>query len=76
VDPAAAGLPGVYLYDLDDLRAIMSESLSKRREDCDRAEALVQSEAAAFWEALNAPPRAPSERPRTRELARMRLAAA
>lgn len=76
VDPAAGSLAGVYLYDLDDLRAIMTESLSKRREDCERAEALVSGEAAAFWEALNAPPRPPAERPRTRELARMRLAAA
>ena len=76
VDPAAASLPGVYLYDLDDLRAIMSESLSKRKEDCDRAEALVEAEADEFWTALNAPPRPPTERPRTRELARMRLAAA
>lgn len=75
VDPAAASLPGVYLYDLDDLRAIMSESLSKRKEDCDRAEALVEAEADEFWTALNAPPRAPAERPRTRDLARACVAA-
>lgn len=70
IDPAAAALPGVYLYDLDDLRAIMTESLAKRKKDSDRAEALVASEADEFWAALNAPPRAPAERPRTRDLAR------
>lgn len=75
VDPAAAEVPGVYLYDLDDLRRIVDESLAKRKEDCARAESLVESEAADFWRDLNAPPRAPSERPRTRDLARAAAAA-
>ncbi|MBI5594862.1 MAG: glutamyl-tRNA reductase [Elusimicrobia bacterium] len=75
VDPAAADAPGVYLYDLDDLRRIMSESLAKRKQDCEQAEALVVAEASEFWTTLNAPPRPASERPRTRDLARAAAAA-
>ncbi|MBI3298655.1 MAG: glutamyl-tRNA reductase [Elusimicrobia bacterium] len=75
IDPAAAGLPEVYLYDLDDLRRMMTESLARRKKDCDRAEAMVAAEADAFWLALNAPPLPPSARPLTRALARAAAAA-
>jgi len=53
VDPAVADTEGVYLYDIDDLEAVVSESLSGRRREAERAEAIVAQEAARFrdWQA-------------------------
>jgi glutamyl-tRNA reductase len=53
IDPAAAELDGVYVYDIDDLEAVVSESLSGRRREAERAEAIVAQEAARFrdWQA-------------------------
>lgn len=53
VDPEIAELEGVYLYDIDDLEAVVSESLSGRRREAARAEAIVAHEAARFrdWQA-------------------------
>ncbi|HYZ18173.1 MAG TPA: hypothetical protein VE615_01395, partial [Gaiellaceae bacterium] len=50
VDPAVAELDGCYLYDIDDLEAVVSESLSGRRREAARAEAIVADEAARFRE--------------------------
>jgi glutamyl-tRNA reductase len=53
VEPAAGEVEGVYLYDIDDLEAVVSESLSGRRREAERAEAIVSQEAARFrdWQA-------------------------
>jgi glutamyl-tRNA reductase len=53
IDPAAAEVEGVYLYDIDDLEAVVSESLSGRRREAERAESIVAHEAARFrdWQA-------------------------
>jgi glutamyl-tRNA reductase len=53
VEPAVAEREGVYLYDIDDLEAVVSESLSGRRREAERAEAIVAQEAARFrdWQA-------------------------
>jgi glutamyl-tRNA reductase len=53
VDPAAAELDGCYLYDIDDLQAVVSESLSGRWREAARAEALVADEVGRFrdWQA-------------------------
>ena len=53
IEPGAAEVEGVYLYDIDDLEAVVSESLSGRRREAERAEAIVASEAARFrdWQA-------------------------
>jgi glutamyl-tRNA reductase len=53
IDPAASELDGVYVYDIDDLEAVVSESLSGRRREAERAEAIVAQEAARFrdWQA-------------------------
>jgi glutamyl-tRNA reductase len=53
VDPRIAELDGCYLYDIDDLEAVVSESLSGRRREAARAEAMVAHEAARFhdWQA-------------------------
>ena len=53
VDPRVAELEDCYLYDIDDLEAVVRESLSGRRREADRAEAIVEREAERFrdWQA-------------------------
>ena len=51
VDPAVRGLPGVFLYDLDDLRSVGDANLRERQRDAAAAEALVEGEVAAFLDA-------------------------
>jgi glutamyl-tRNA reductase len=53
LDPAIHELDGCYLYDIDDLEAIVSETLAGRRGEASRAEAIVASEAEKFhaWQA-------------------------
>jgi glutamyl-tRNA reductase len=48
VDPAVNSLDGVYLYDIDALQEVVSESLAGRAAEAARAEAIVESEVAAF----------------------------
>jgi glutamyl-tRNA reductase len=48
VDPAANDLENVYLYDVDDLSQIVSESLEGRQVEAARAEAIVADEARSF----------------------------
>ena len=81
LDPAIHDLPGCYLYDIDDLQAVVSESLAGRRTEAARAEEIVVDEAERFraWQAsLDVVPaiaslRARAEEIRARELARARL---
>ncbi len=53
LDPAIHSLDGCYLYDIDDLEAIVSETLAGRRGEATRAEAIVAAEAEKFhaWHA-------------------------
>ena len=53
VDPAVARLEDCYLYDIDDLQAVVRESLNGRRREAERAEAIVEREAERFrdWQA-------------------------
>ncbi len=50
LDPAIHELDGCYLYDIDDLEAIVAETLSGRRREAERAEAIVAAEAEKFHE--------------------------
>jgi glutamyl-tRNA reductase len=52
IDPAVARLGGVFLYDLDDLRAVAESNLRERRKEASAAEAMVEKEAREFldWE--------------------------
>ena len=50
LDPAIHELDGCYLYDIDDLEAIVSETLAGRRGEAERAEAIVAAEAEKFHE--------------------------
>ena len=53
VEPAVADLDDCYLYDIDDLEAVVSESLSGRWREAARAESIVAHEAERFrdWQA-------------------------
>jgi glutamyl-tRNA reductase len=78
LDPAINELEGCFLYDVDDLEAVVTETLSGRRGEAARAEQLVAEEAERFreWQAaLDVVPtiaslRALAEEIRDRELAR------
>jgi glutamyl-tRNA reductase len=53
LDPAIHDLDGCYLYDIDDLEAVVAEGLAGRWQEAERAEAIVRAEAEAFrlWQA-------------------------
>ena len=78
LDPAINGLNGCFLYDVDDLEAVVQETLSGRRGEAAQAERLVADEADRFreWQAaLDVVPtiaslRALAEEIRDSELAR------
>ena len=81
LDPAIHQLDGCYLYDIDDLQAIVAETLAGRRREAERAEAIVAEEADRFreWHAsLDVVPaiaslRARAEQIRDAELRRAKL---
>jgi glutamyl-tRNA reductase len=81
LDPAIHELDGCYLYDIDDLQAVVSETLASRRREAERAEAIVAEEAKRFreWQASRevvpaiASLRARAEEIRAAELERAKL---
>nr|MBA3329956.1 glutamyl-tRNA reductase [Actinomycetota bacterium] len=71
VDPAVHELDGCYLYDIDDLEAVVVESLAGRRREAERAESIVagESERFAAWHAsLEVVPAIASLRARAEEI--------
>jgi glutamyl-tRNA reductase len=77
VDPAVHDLQGCYLYDIDDLQAVVDETLSGRREAASQAEQLVVEEAERFreWQAsLQVVPAIASLRARAEEIRAAELA--
>jgi glutamyl-tRNA reductase len=84
LDPAIHELDGCYLYDIDDLQAVVAETLAGRRREGERAEAIVAAEADRFreWQAsLDVVPaiaslRAHAEEIRAAELERAKLSGA
>ena len=79
LDPAINDLPGCYLYDIDDLEAVVAESLAGRRREAERAEAIVAEEAERFraWQAsLDVVPAIASLRARAEEIRAGELAKA
>ena len=79
LDPAIAELDACYLYDVDDLQAVVAETLAGRRREAERAEALVAEEAERFraWQAsLDVVPAIASLRARAEEIRASELAKA
>lgn len=54
VDPRLDQLDNVFLYNIDDLSQIVAQSLSSRRQEADRAEAIVLEETQSFERAASA----------------------
>ena len=52
VDPAVGELDNVFLYDLDDLQAVVSSNIERRRAEVPTAEDLIASETARYWDWL------------------------
>ena len=48
IEASAAGLPGVFLYDLDDLKSVAEANLRERQKQASTAEALVEREVREF----------------------------
>ena len=79
LEPEIATLDGCYLYDLDDLEAVVAETLAGRRREAERAEAIVAAEAERFraWQAsLEVVPAIASLRARAEEIRTAELAKA
>jgi glutamyl-tRNA reductase len=79
LDPAIKDLHGCFLYDIDDLQGVVEESLSGRREEATRAEAIVAAEGERFREwlgSLEAVPAIASLRERAEAIRRGELAKA
>jgi glutamyl-tRNA reductase len=77
VDPALGQLDGCFVYDIDDLEAVVEQSLSGRRGEAARAERLVAEEAERFNEwhaALDVVPAIVSLRARAEEIRAAELA--
>jgi glutamyl-tRNA reductase len=81
VDPAVSKLGGCFLYDIDDLEAVVAETLNGRRAEAEKAEQLVAEETERYrsWRAsLDVVPaiaslRARAEEIRSAELAKVRV---
>ena len=50
LEPAIAAVPGVSLYDIDDLERVVERNLNGRMREAERAEIIVQGEARRFTE--------------------------
>lgn len=50
VHPAVGSLANVYLYNLDDLQAVVSASLERRRAELPSAEELIGGEVTRYWD--------------------------
>jgi glutamyl-tRNA reductase len=77
LDASIARLDGCFLYDIDDLEAVVAETLSGRRSEAERAEELVVEEAERFrsWRAsLDVVPAIASLRARAEEIRAAELA--
>jgi glutamyl-tRNA reductase len=71
LDPAIHELDDCYLYNIDDLEAVVAETLAGRRREAERAEAIVAEEADRFreWQAsLEVVPAITSLRARAEEI--------
>ena len=79
LDPEIGRLPDCYLYDIDDLEAVVAETLAGRRQEGKLAEAIVAEEAERFREwraALDVVPAIASLRARAEEIRTAELAKA
>src|SRR6185503_12469478 len=77
VEPAVGELSNVFLYNLDDLQAVVSANLQRRRGELPTAEELIAGEVGKYWDwlaGLSAVPVLRAMRDRMEELRRRELA--
>jgi glutamyl-tRNA reductase len=76
IDPACNELDNVYLYNIDDLHAVVAANLKEREREAERAEAIIQRELAVYldWlKGLDVVPTIVSLRTRIEEIRRSEL---
>lgn len=49
VEPAVGELPNVFLYNVDDLKHVVTANLERRRSELPKAERLIEESASEFW---------------------------
>jgi len=54
IEPAVGQLPNTFLFDIDDLEAVISSNIREREREAERAELIVNSEIMQFQQALRA----------------------
>jgi len=54
IDPAVGKLPNVFIFDIDDLEAVISSNIREREREAERAELIVESEIMQFQQSLRA----------------------
>jgi glutamyl-tRNA reductase len=74
VDPAVGALGNVFLYDVDDLRTVVTANIERRREELPAAESVIASEVEKYWEWLAGLAAVPVLRTFRTEMDRMREA--
>lgn len=52
IDPAIGKLPNLFVFDIDDLEAVISSNIREREREAERAELIVESEVMQFQQAL------------------------
>jgi glutamyl-tRNA reductase len=52
IDPAAAKLGNIFVFDVDDLEAVVASNIREREREAERAELIVESEVMQFQQAL------------------------
>ncbi|MDT7543479.1 MAG: glutamyl-tRNA reductase [Acidobacteriota bacterium] len=52
VDPAVGKLDNLFVFDVDDLKAVVASNLRERRREAERAELIVEAEVGQFQQAL------------------------
>jgi glutamyl-tRNA reductase len=54
VDPAVGKIPNLFVFDIDDLEAVVSSNIREREREAQRAELIVESEVMQFQQTLRA----------------------
>ncbi len=49
VEPEVADLPGIFLYNIDDLQRVVEQTVERRSAEFERADAIVRRHADKFW---------------------------
>ena len=59
IDPAVGEIPGVHLFDIDDIEAVTATGMNGREREVERVEAIIEEEVSAFldwWRSLDVVP--------------------